>query len=218
MSPDLPSAEPDRPPSEPPSAATVSDWYDAFAGKLLLYGRALGLGHGEAEDVLQDVFVALLRGGGIPEDPEHYLVRAYRNRVVNHRRGWWRRIRREFESLRWFEPTIPASPQEAAAVRCLQGLPVAQREVVVLKIWHGYTFAEIGGLQGITANTAAGRYRYGLLKLRACLRTADLEPRENEDDPKKQDDHERPLRTGIRGTDAAPLALAAVAAAGRRPA
>ena len=35
--------------------------YDACARQLILYGRALGLSHGEAEDVLQDTFVALLQ-------------------------------------------------------------------------------------------------------------------------------------------------------------
>ena len=39
-----------------------------------------------------------------------------------------------------------ASPAERAAMRCLSELPVPQREVVVLKIWHNYTFEEIGEL------------------------------------------------------------------------
>jgi hypothetical protein len=48
-----------------------------------------------------------------------------------------------------------------------------QREVIVLKIWHEHTFEEIGELLGLSPNTAAGRYRYGLQKLRACLRETD---------------------------------------------
>ena len=35
--------------------------YEAKAAELILYGRALGLGHGEAEDVLQETFLALMR-------------------------------------------------------------------------------------------------------------------------------------------------------------
>ena len=34
--------------------------YDAKAAELILYGRALGLGHGEAEDVVQETFMALM--------------------------------------------------------------------------------------------------------------------------------------------------------------
>ncbi len=35
--------------------------YDAKAAELILYGRALGLSHGEAEDVLQETFLALMQ-------------------------------------------------------------------------------------------------------------------------------------------------------------
>jgi len=150
-------------------ASALAALYDDSAGRLLLYGRALGLSHGEAEDVLHDVFAALLRLDHMPDEPEHYLVRAFRNRTNNQRRGWWRRLTRELESSHWFEPADPESPNESAAVRCLAGLPVEQREVIVLKLWHRHTFEEIAILQEVSANTAAGRYRYGLQKLRTCL-------------------------------------------------
>ena len=54
-------------------------------------------------------------------------------------------------------------------MHCLARLPVEQREVIVLKVWHNYTFEEIGGLLEISPNTAAGRYRYGLHKIRRQL-------------------------------------------------
>lgn len=144
--------------------------YKAKAAELILYGRALGLGHSEAEDVLQETFLALLQRVQPPEEPERYCVRSFRNRALNYHRSFWRRLAREFESQRWFERASPESPAERAAVRCLAELPMAQRETIVLKIWHEYTFDEIGDLLGISPNTAAGRYRYGLEKLRACLK------------------------------------------------
>jgi len=143
--------------------------YDAKAAELILYGRALGLSHGEAEDVLQETFTVLMRMAFPPAKPEHYCVRSFRNRALNHRRTLWRRLTREWESLRWFEKTADESPAERAAMRCLAELPVEQREVIVLKIWHGCTFEEIGGLLDISPNTAAGRYRYGLQKIKKQL-------------------------------------------------
>ena len=104
-----------------------------------------------------------------PEQPEHYCVRSYRNRALNHRRGLWRRLTRELESHRWFDRSPEESPQERSAMHCLAGLPPDQREVIVLKIWHGCTFEEVGELLEISPNTAAGRYRYGLQKLKVCL-------------------------------------------------
>ena len=58
-------------------------------------------------------------------------------------------------------------------MRCLQKLPPDQREVIVLKIWHEHTFEEIGELLQTSPNTVAGRYRYGMEKLRACLGTVE---------------------------------------------
>lgn len=156
-----------------PIGTEHSSWceplYERRAARLVLYGRALGLSHGEAEDVLQETFVALLRLAGPPERPEHYLIRAFRNRALNFRRSLWRRVARELESARWFEPADGESPAEHAAMLRLAALPAEQREVIVLKIWHEATFEEIGELLDISPNTAAGRYRYGLQKLRTHL-------------------------------------------------
>ena len=149
------------------------DWcqqlYERKAAELILYGRALGLSHGEAEDVLQDTFLALMQLPQLPLQPEHYCLRSFRNRALNRRRSLWRRLTREWESLRWFEKSRGESPVERAAMRCLAGLPPEQRETIVLKIWHDCTFEEIGGLMAVSPNTAAGRYRYGLQKIKFQL-------------------------------------------------
>jgi RNA polymerase sigma-70 factor (ECF subfamily) len=143
--------------------------YEAKAAELVLYGRALGLTHGEAEDVLQETFLVLLKLPQRPLEPEHYCVRSFRNRALKHRRTLWRRLTREVESLRWFEKSPGETEAERAAMNCLAELPVEQREAIVLKIWHRFTFEEIGGLLGISPNTAAGRYRYGLQKIKHRL-------------------------------------------------
>ena len=96
-------------------------------------------------------------------------MRSFRNRARNYRRSLWRRLTRELESRRWFEKEPGENPAERAAMHCLATLPVEQREVIVLKIWHRYTFEEIGGLLDISPNTAAGRYRYGLQKIKLGL-------------------------------------------------
>jgi len=149
--------------------------YHAKAAGLLLYGRALGLSHGEAEDVLQETFLALVQRAEAPSQPEYYCLRSFRNRALNYRRSLWRRLARELESQRWFERSAQESPHEREAMRCLAQLPPEQREVIVLKIWHEYTFEQIGELLELSPNTAAGRYRYGLQKIKACLKGASYE-------------------------------------------
>ena len=156
-----------------------SNWQEQLyrnkAAELLLYGRALGLSHAEAEDVAQDVFLQLLEHKSPPDNPTHYLVRSFRNRAFNYRRSMWRRLTREFESHQWFEASPGESAAERHAMKCLEKLPPPQREVIVLKLWHDFTFEEIGELLGLSPNTAAGRYRYGLEKIRACLKGENYE-------------------------------------------
>ncbi|HEV8542477.1 MAG TPA: RNA polymerase sigma factor [Verrucomicrobiae bacterium] len=151
-----------------------SNWcerlYDEKAVQLILYGRALGLSHSEAEDVVQETFVALLKLESRPEKPESYLYRAMRNRAINFKRSLWRRICREPESVRWFEKDEDETVVEKEAMRCLSKLPPEQREVIVLKIWSEHTFEQIAELMDLSPNTVAGRYRYGMEKLRACLK------------------------------------------------
>jgi RNA polymerase sigma-70 factor (ECF subfamily) len=114
--------------------------------------------------------MTLMQRAAAPDQPEHYCVRSFRNRALNYRRGIWRRLAREFESHRWFERSSSETYAERQAMHCLAGLPEDQREVIVLKIWHEHTFEEIGELLDISPHTAAGRYRYGLQKLKSCLK------------------------------------------------
>lgn len=140
-----------------------------------MYGRALGLSHSEAEDVLQETFVALLNLTGAPENPAHYCIRSFRNRALNFRRSLWRRFTRELESRRWFDSRSGETETERRAMRSLANLPPEQREVIVLKIWHEHTFEIIAELLELSPNTVAGRYRYGLQKLRASLKGENYE-------------------------------------------
>jgi RNA polymerase sigma-70 factor (ECF subfamily) len=150
------------------------DWceqlYHTKAAELILYGRALGLNHSEAEDILQETFLALMQKPQVPENVEHYCARSFRNRALNHHRSLWRRLTRELESQRWFEKSPLESPAERTAMRCLSELPREQREVIVLKIWHRFTFEEISALTETSPNTVAGRYRYGLQKIKLRLK------------------------------------------------
>lgn len=143
--------------------------FETHAAGLILYGRALGLSHSESEDGVQDLFAALLQLESPPREPVRYLLRSFRNLALNRRRGLWRRLARELESREWFEAPGDPNPLEAAAIAELAQLPSEQREVIVLKIWQSFTFDEIGEITGVSPNTAAGRYRYGMDRLRRCL-------------------------------------------------
>lgn len=189
------------------------DWrqalYDKSAATLLLHGRALGLTHSEAEDVLHEVFLALMRLPSPPDRPDHYAFRAYRMRVNSHRRSWWRRQTREAEATRWFQSDSFESDGERRAMNALACLPIKQREVIVLKIWAELTFEAIGDLVGVSPNTAAGRYRYGIARLQQAM-TAGLDNGENDENRLEPSKHSWRLE--------ADEALARAAAASFQPA
>lgn len=98
-----------------------------------------GVSPAEAEDVLHETFRALLRLEAALRRPVPYLLRSFRNRALNHQRGWWRRVVRELEADRWFEPAAPEDPAAERLAAALVALPREQREVIVLKIWHRLT-------------------------------------------------------------------------------
>ena len=52
----------------------------------------------------------------------------------------------------------------------LAALPEEQRSAVYLKLWGELSAGEIGKVCGVSENTIASRYRYGLEKLRQILR------------------------------------------------
>ena len=69
----------------------------------------------------------------------------------------------------WFEPPNRDYPAEVNLRRALQALPDDQRQVVVLHVWGELTFLQVAEVMGISANTAASRYRYALAKLRDAM-------------------------------------------------
>ena len=52
----------------------------------------------------------------------------------------------------------------------LRELPPDQRTIVHLRLWENLKFEEIADMLGLSLNTAASRYRYGIDKLRQRLR------------------------------------------------
>ena len=65
------------------------------------------------------------------------------------------------------------SVTEPALCAAMLGLPLQQREVLVLKVFDEMTFKEIADVLGVSINTAASRYRYAIAKLREALEAQD---------------------------------------------
>jgi len=64
---------------------------------------------------------------------------------------------------------------QTAIQAAIDELPEVQRMAIVLRRYDDISYEEIGEILEISPNTVAGRYRYGLEKLRACLRQENYE-------------------------------------------
>lgn len=151
----------------------IRSLYRLYGPGLLLYACSLLGRRHAAEDVLHQVFMKLLEQRSLPEDPKPYLFRSIRNAALNVLQAQTREADlAEIEP--WFEVPQHDKAAEAGLRKELLQLPMEQRQVLVLHIWGGLTFEEIGALLDISSNTAASRYRYGLEKLRTRMRPEDI--------------------------------------------
>lgn len=165
-------------------------WLEEHGPKLLLFARQQTRSHEDAQDVFQDAVVKLIGKihhqefiGG-PEAWPPYLYTTIRRLAIDLSRRDDRRKRREDnvgadtgeaqqEAFHpWFESESSDDETRDQLEDKLKELPEKFAEVIVMKIWGERTFAEIGETLGISQNTAASRYRYGLEALKKSLGSA----------------------------------------------
>ncbi len=150
--------------------------YDLFGGSLYGFLAARLRDAGEAEEVLQELFLDLARRpsrllGARKIEP--WLFAKARNLSIDRLRARGRAERRMADWPAWLEPVAqPCDPPSRDLAELLDRLPIDQKDVIVMKVLQGRTFAEVGELLGISINTAASRYRYALEKLREWLQGA----------------------------------------------
>ncbi|MFP3904015.1 MAG: RNA polymerase sigma factor [Armatimonadota bacterium] len=128
----------------------------------------------DAEDLLVEVFLSLMARGRKLTRIDNLL--AYLLKIARHKAA---QLYFSQDHLRLHDPDVQVVDPRAATAesraratsvhKALNELPVEQCEVIVLKVWHQMTFAEIAEALHIPPNTAASRYRYGMDKLQALL-------------------------------------------------
>jgi len=159
-------------------SVNVAELYERHGEKLYRYLLFKLDSAEDAEDVLQECFCRFARYDlrwRLVRDRQAFVFGAARNEA---RRFLKRKLgRREGEAMiarkgagsfsAAFAP--PDEPSLRLLLRRAGELPEDQREAVFLKVVDGLTFKEIGSVCGVSANTGASRYRYGIEKLRDAL-------------------------------------------------
>ncbi len=157
-------------------------WFSTYGPRFLLFARQQTKTLSDAEDVLQEAIVRVWKNHKAHGGPEPAIVfQAIRHTAIDLGRRDSRRANREQKALEfdlsednWFQCPLEEQERNHSLQEAMKNLPNEQREVLVLKIWGELTFEEIGKTLGISANTAASRYRYALGALRKILTPATL--------------------------------------------
>jgi RNA polymerase sigma-70 factor (ECF subfamily) len=142
-----------------------------------MYRVAVGMvgSRQDAEDVVQDVFLAIVRSRERLSDVRDltaYLFTALRRAAVRcalQRRALPASSTAADEAIAPVETFASDNPDWRRLQQAIRALPDEQREVITLKIDGELTFAEIAQIMGVSISTVASRYRYALGKLRASL-------------------------------------------------
>jgi RNA polymerase sigma-70 factor (ECF subfamily) len=145
-------------------------WLSEQAPRLILYARQWVSCHADAEDVFHTAFVRFWPQRHRVRDPIPFLYTCVRRVALN----WHReRVRREKHERAVNPQPLFATDQDRLAKaetdeaieEALLRLSDEQREVVVMRIWGGLTFSQIGEVLSVSPSTADTRYRSGLKHL-----------------------------------------------------
>jgi RNA polymerase sigma-70 factor (ECF subfamily) len=124
--------------------------------------------HQDAADVLSEVLaLAWRRVGDLPTDDERarmWLFATARNVLVNHHRSKRRasalsaRLREQVVAQHRTAAAGTGDPVADSVRDAIDQLPAAQREVVTLVHWDGFTLTEAAEVTGVPSSTVRSRY------------------------------------------------------------
>lgn len=160
-------------------AAAFTEFVDRFGGRVLALARRHTRCEADAEDLTQEVLVALCRGIGKFRGESAlstYVYRVTLNQCLKFR------SRRSPESVPLEDVVVEnkePSPAEQVAqtelkaqlAGALAQLGESHRDVVILHEMHGLTYAECADVLGVPVGTVKSRLFHAFGKLRGLLRS-----------------------------------------------
>jgi RNA polymerase sigma-70 factor (ECF subfamily) len=174
----------ERGPEAAGASVAIGELYDRYAPTLLALARRILGTSGDAEDVVQEVFVHVWNQSG-RYDPARssvstWLVLITRSRAIDRLRNR-KVVERTHEEAHAADPLEDASPEGPEAVfiherrervrRELENLPPEQRQVLELAFYQGLSQSEISARAGLPLGTVKTRTLLAMKKLRNALRS-----------------------------------------------
>jgi RNA polymerase sigma factor (sigma-70 family) len=159
--------------------AAFAELFDYFAPRIKSYLQRLGMASPQAEELMQEVMIALWHKAGLFDPSKSslatWLFRVARNRRID-------ALRRDRSGLidptdPALHPTAPASPNETmdaeqrdARVRlAMESLPQEQIELIRMAFFIGLSHSQIAEQTGLPLGTVKSRIRLAFGRLRKAL-------------------------------------------------
>lgn len=156
-------------------------FYDRYAALVLTFATRLLQVRADAEDLLQEVFLQVWRQAKSYDQargsPEAWITTITRSRAIDKLRSRRRRdesagspqVSSPLDGVRKVESGAAESEARLAVHGALAQLPEAQRVVLELAYFDGFTQSEIAARLGEPLGTVKTRLRAGLERLRGFL-------------------------------------------------
>ena len=123
----------------------------------------------DAEDIVQQAFVALIQARVKPENSAAWLFGTVRKLALASQRAGARRTRREEKVARRESQASQDASSALDLEQALATLDPDDRDLVLARVHGGLSFEEAGALVGLSAATAWRRYQAALEQAREKL-------------------------------------------------
>ena len=154
------------------SQKQLAVWYEAYGAELMLYARQWSSDQ-QAEDIVQDAFIKLLKQRRQPGNVRAWLFRVVRNECISKVRSIQQRQKADQKIMEsevvWFEPRSSDLIDANLAQNILQTLPVHLREIVILRIWGQMSLKEIAQIMDKSIPMIHKDYKKALEMIRKDL-------------------------------------------------
>ena len=160
-------------------------FYERFSTQVFSLARYMLKDEAIAEEIAQDVFLAVWQKAGTFKanrgSPKGWLMSITHHRVIDHVRSAKRarasmdRMAQEMASMEKLyqvrtEDEAFRSIERQEIAKALQTIPEAQRTVILMSYFQGYSQSEIAEILNQPLGTVKTRIRLGMQKLRAIFK------------------------------------------------
>ena len=159
--------------------ASFAEFFERGRKKAYCFALHLTGDREEAMDITQEAYLRLHERWASRDpgrEPTSWLYAVIRNLAIDHMRRRTRRPEAEIDQALLRSPA--AGPEEAAARSEMAGrlwaaiasLPPEQREILLLRDWHGLDYGQIAEVLGLSLGTVSSRLHHAREKVREQMR------------------------------------------------